>query len=151
MIKKTLWIAVERGRQADLHYAHLSPSLRAAALIGLTWTPSLCWLPQHIRLLLCVVPCSSIVCRVVFMSRWCSCSIACLSILNLHSLYLLLISCVILLFWVTDGKETYSYDYNYCSLKEGRGITYYGESMTSHIHLKNWNHIQRANHTQGLH
>jgi hypothetical protein len=34
-----------RGREAAFHYTHLSPSLHALVLIGLTWTPRFDWLP----------------------------------------------------------------------------------------------------------
>lgn len=65
-------------------YPSLHPPVTSIARICTHWTHlnsiTLLW-ALHICPLLCVVRCSSIVCRVVFMSRGCSYSVACPSIL----------------------------------------------------------------------
>ena len=79
-----------RGHQAALHYAHLSPSLCASVLIGLTWTPSRfdCLLSPlfHPRVSIIVVSISPVQTLSVFCS--------CLWLLNVHCMYLLLVSSV---------------------------------------------------------
>ena len=55
------------GRQTTRLYTHLAPSLHAAALIGLTWTPSRGWLPLYICLFLGGVPCVRMNCCYVFL------------------------------------------------------------------------------------
>ena len=74
-------LVLEGARLPTHLYTHQSPSLRAAALIGLTWTPSNGWLPLYICLFLNGVPCVRINCY-VFLSRCCSCSVSCPSVIK---------------------------------------------------------------------